>query len=78
MPRFAASAGQVTLAWLAAQGTDVVPVPGTKRRRHLDDNLGAVDLLLDASEVDRLDGLVAVGDRAADMTWVNRDTPLPG
>ncbi len=54
-----ATAGRVALAWLAAQGADVVPITGTKRRRHLEDNLSAVDLLLDASEVHRLDGLVA-------------------
>src|SRR5262245_33318690 len=35
--------GQLALAWVLAQGDDIVPIPGTKRAKHLDDNLGAVD-----------------------------------
>ena len=67
--------GQVALAWLSAQGDDVVPIPGTKRRAYLEDNVGALGVELTAEDLTRLDGLVAAGDRAADMTFVNRDTP---
>lgn len=67
--------GQVALAWLQAQGDDVVAIPGTKRRTYLEENVGAVDLTLDAAELERLDALRPVGDRASDMTFVERDTP---
>jgi aryl-alcohol dehydrogenase-like predicted oxidoreductase len=42
--------GQLALAWLLAQGTDMVPIPGTKRRGHLRENLGALDVALTPSE----------------------------
>ena len=67
--------GQVALAWLHAQGDDVVPIPGTKRRRYLEDNIGAVEVRLEDGDLERLGTLEAAGDRHADMTFVNRDTP---
>jgi aryl-alcohol dehydrogenase-like predicted oxidoreductase len=67
--------GQVALAWLSAQGDDVVPIPGTKRRRYLEENVGALDVQLSAEDLDRLGGLQPAGDRHFDMTFVNRDTP---
>jgi aryl-alcohol dehydrogenase-like predicted oxidoreductase len=67
--------GQVALAWLSAQGDDVVPIPGTKRRTYLADNVGALSVELTAEDRARLDGLEAAGDRAVDMTFANRDTP---
>jgi aryl-alcohol dehydrogenase-like predicted oxidoreductase len=42
---------QVALAWLLAQGTDIVPIPGTKRRKYLEENAAAVDLTLTDAEV---------------------------
>jgi aryl-alcohol dehydrogenase-like predicted oxidoreductase len=66
---------QVALAWLQAQGDDVVPIPGTKRRAYLEENVGALDVELSADDLERLGSLRAVGDRAVDMTFVNRDTP---
>ena len=39
-----ATPGQVALAWLLAQGDDVVPIPGTKRVRYLEENVGALDV----------------------------------
>jgi aryl-alcohol dehydrogenase-like predicted oxidoreductase len=63
---------QLALAWVHAQGEDVVPIPGTKRRRYLEDNVVAVDIELSADELERLDGLgEAAGDRYADMSRVN-------
>ncbi|MCL4798987.1 MAG: aldo/keto reductase [Burkholderiales bacterium] len=44
------SPAQLALAWLLAQGEDVLPIPGTKRRTHLADNLGALDIRLSAEE----------------------------
>jgi aryl-alcohol dehydrogenase-like predicted oxidoreductase len=68
--------GQVALAWLLAHGDDVVPIPGTKRRTYLEDNVGAVDVDLTVDDLARLDGLTPVGDRSAEAGWVNRDTPV--
>jgi aryl-alcohol dehydrogenase-like predicted oxidoreductase len=50
-----ATPGQVALAWLLHQGPDVVPIPGTKRRRYLEENVAAADLSLSADELQRLD-----------------------
>ncbi|TDW94587.1 aryl-alcohol dehydrogenase-like predicted oxidoreductase [Kribbella pratensis] len=47
--------GQLALAWLLAQGNDVAPIPGTKRRTYLAENLGALDVTLSASELAALD-----------------------
>lgn len=47
--------GQLALAWLLAQGNDVAPIPGTKRRAYLAENLGAVDVSLSADELAALD-----------------------
>lgn len=69
-----ATPGQVALAWLLAQGGDVVPIPGTKRRRYLTENLAAVDLELDQDQLQRLTALTPAGDRTPDSGWVNRDT----
>lgn len=68
--------GQVALAWLAEQGDDVVPIPGTKRRHYLEENVAALDVKLGGDDLARLDGLEPAGDRHFDMTFVNRDTPL--
>jgi aryl-alcohol dehydrogenase-like predicted oxidoreductase len=46
--------GQVVLAWLLAQWDGLVPIPGTKRRRYLEENLAAIDLHLDREAIDRL------------------------
>jgi len=70
-----ATPGQVALAWLQAQGDDVVPIPGTKRRRYLEENAAALDLELPADDVARLEALQPIGTRYADPGWVNRDTP---
>ncbi len=67
--------GQVALAWLYAQGNDVVPIPGTKRRRYLEENVGALDVRLDDADRKRLDDLRPFGDRHFDMGFVERDTP---
>ena len=70
-----ATAGQVALAWLQAQGDDVVAIPGTKRRTYLEQNVAALELTLTADELARLDALKPSGDRSVDMGWVERDTP---
>ncbi|HVZ08958.1 aldo/keto reductase [Rhodopila sp.] len=52
---------QVTLAWLLAQGDDVVAIPGTRYKNRLDENLGALDVTLTAEEVRRMSDAVPVG-----------------
>lgn len=52
--RIGCSPAQAALAWLLAQGDDIVPIPGTKRRRYLEENAAAVDLRLDPSDLDLL------------------------
>ncbi len=73
----AATPGQVALAWLLAQGPDVVPIPGTKRVRYLEENLGALAVQLSPEDRARLEALRPEGDRYPDMSWVERDTPAP-
>jgi aryl-alcohol dehydrogenase-like predicted oxidoreductase len=53
------TAGQVALAWLLQKGQDVVPIPGSKRRRHLDENAGAAAVSLSAEEVEALDAALS-------------------
>jgi aryl-alcohol dehydrogenase-like predicted oxidoreductase len=66
------------LAWVLARGADVVPIPGTKRRKHLEDNLGALMVRLDDDDLAQLDEIfpsdAAAGTRypAGMMEWVNR------
>jgi aryl-alcohol dehydrogenase-like predicted oxidoreductase len=63
---------QVALAWVHAQGRDLAPIPGTKRRRYLEENIGALDVELSRHDLARLDGLgTARGDRYADMSPLN-------
>ena len=49
--------GQLALAWVLAKGEDIVPIPGTKRRGYLEDNLGALDVHLDTGELAALDAV---------------------
>ena len=49
---------QLALAWVLAQGEDVVPIPGTKRVKYLEDNLGATDVVLTADELAEIDRLL--------------------
>jgi aryl-alcohol dehydrogenase-like predicted oxidoreductase len=53
--RKGATPGQVALAWLLARGEDVVPIPGTKRRAYLEENVAAADLELTAAELGQLE-----------------------
>jgi aryl-alcohol dehydrogenase-like predicted oxidoreductase len=66
---------QLALAWVLAQGEDVVPIPGTKRRKYLEDNAGAVDVELSEDELKRIDAELpaAAGDRydEAGMAAIN-------
>ena len=71
-----ASAPQLALAWVLAQGDDVVPIPGTRRATHLRSNVGALDIELTEDDLAALDDVAPVGaasgDRYPDMSAVNR------
>jgi len=68
--------GQLALAWVMAQGKDVVPIPGTKRRAYLEQNAAASELSLSHEDLARIDEAapagVAAGDRYPDMSSIGR------
>jgi aryl-alcohol dehydrogenase-like predicted oxidoreductase len=73
-----ATASQLALAWLLAQGDDIVPIPGTKRRAYLEENAAAADINLTSDDLSRIEAVApkgaAAGDRypAQTMSTVNR------
>ncbi len=73
------TAGQLALAWVLAQGDDVVPIPGTKRRSYLEENAGAVAVELTAEDLARLDAIappgVAEGTRYPDGGYAYGESP---
>ncbi|HEY4595074.1 MAG TPA: aldo/keto reductase, partial [Thermoanaerobaculia bacterium] len=52
---------QLALAWVLAQGDDLVPIPGTKRRQYLEENVGALDVTLTAEDLRRIDEVAPKG-----------------
>jgi aryl-alcohol dehydrogenase-like predicted oxidoreductase len=64
--RRGATAAQVALAWVAHQGEDIVPIPGTKRVRYLEENVASVDLTLDAQDVAALEAAAPAGATAGE------------
>lgn len=72
------TASQLALAWVLAQGDDIVPIPGTKRRKYLEENAAAAGLELTASDLARIDEIAPMGAAAgtrypaAMMPFVNR------
>ncbi len=67
---------QLALAWVLHRGEDIVPIPGTKHVRYLEENVGALAIRLSADDLRRIDAAAprgaARGDRYADMSTVNR------
>src|SRR3954463_14095430 len=67
---------QLALAWLLAQGADIVPIPGTKQRSYLEENAATVSITLTPEELARIDAVAprgaTAGDRYPDMSTVNR------
>ena len=67
---------QLAIAWVLAQGDDLVPIPGTKRRSYLEQNVGAVEVKLTAEDLARIDAEVpeVAGERydEAGMASINR------
>jgi aryl-alcohol dehydrogenase-like predicted oxidoreductase len=73
------TAGQLALAWVLAQGDDIAPIPGTKRIAYLEENLGALDVSLDADDLAAIEAVAPKGgfegDRYSDMRFVGGTTP---
>jgi aryl-alcohol dehydrogenase-like predicted oxidoreductase len=69
---------QLALAWVLAQGDDIVPIPGTKRRKYLQENVGALDVILTSADLARIEEVApkhaVAGERYPDwaMEMVNR------
>jgi aryl-alcohol dehydrogenase-like predicted oxidoreductase len=69
---------QLALAWVLAQGKDIVPIPGTKRQRYLEENLGAQDVKLSQADLQRIDAILPMGSTSGErypaqsMLAVNR------
>ncbi len=61
-----ATPGQLALAWLLAKGGDIAPIPGTKRRKYLEENAGAADIALTADEVRELEAAIPESEIAGD------------
>jgi aryl-alcohol dehydrogenase-like predicted oxidoreductase len=70
------TASQLALAWVLAQGDDIVPIPGTKRTSYLDENLAAVEITLTDDDLKRIDEVApkggTAGERYPNMSSVNR------
>jgi len=70
-----ATPAQLALAWLMAQGNDIIPIPSNKSRKHLDENIKAAEIKLSKEELARLDAIfpagAAAGPRSRDMHRVN-------
>lgn len=72
-----ATAAQLALAWVLAQGDDIIPIPGTKKRKYLEENAAAVDITLTSQDLQEIENLVAkypnIGQRYSDgaMKLVN-------
>jgi aryl-alcohol dehydrogenase-like predicted oxidoreductase len=68
---------QLALAWVLAQGEDIVPIPGTKRRRYLEENVGALAVRLSADDRHRLDQILPPG-AAAGTRYAAEQMPTLG
>jgi len=63
------TAAQLALAWLLHRGPDVVPIPGTKRQARLEENARAVEIALDAADIERIEAAVSPGSVRGDRHW---------
>jgi aryl-alcohol dehydrogenase-like predicted oxidoreductase len=68
------TASQLALAWVLSRGDDIVPIPGTKRRRYLEENVAAVEIELTPDEIDEIESVFSkdagAGERYTDMSTV--------
>ena len=64
--RKGATAGQLALAWVFSKGEDFVPIPGTKRRKYLDENAAAVNIKLTPADIQELEAAIPQNQIAGD------------
>lgn len=64
--RYGVSPARVALAWLLSKGSDIVPIPGTKRRTTMEDSIAAADLILSADDINLLEQAAPIGATAGD------------
>ncbi|MEJ7680354.1 MAG: aldo/keto reductase [Segetibacter sp.] len=64
---------QLALAWLLAQGDNIIPIPGTKKRNKLEDNAGSVNIELSTQDIKDIEDVLAkypnVGSRYNEVSW---------
>ena len=72
------TAPQLALAWVLARGQDIVPIPGTKRRKYLEENAGALNVRLTAADLARIDAVVPEGSSRGLAIPRRNDAPGPG
>ncbi len=60
------TASQLALAWVLAQGNDIIPIPGTKKITYLDENIGAAKIFLATAELREIDALLPIGSTAGE------------
>jgi len=67
------SPAQLAIGWVLAQGDNIIPIPGTKKRKNLKDNAGSVDVTLTAEDAKKIEDLLAkypdTGDRYSEANW---------
>ncbi|MER2535599.1 MAG: aldo/keto reductase [Rhizobiaceae bacterium] len=73
-----ATLGQVALAWLFGQGDDIAPIPGTKRIKYLEENVGSVDVRLSPEEVASISAVLTPDDIAGSRNWIAPETKAAG
>lgn len=75
--RQAATPGQIALAWLLHQGDDILPIPGTKRVKYIEENAKASEISLSSEELSQLNDIAPVGGTSGDrytderMSWID-------
>ena len=73
--RHGCTPGQVALAWVLAQGDDIVPIPGTKRVSYLEQNIAAAQVTLNEADLAELATIQVAAPRYPDPASFNRSTP---
>jgi aryl-alcohol dehydrogenase-like predicted oxidoreductase len=73
-----ATLGQVALAWLFGRGDDIAPIPGTKRIKYLEENVGSVDVRLSPQEVASISAVLTPADIAGSRNWIAPETKAAG
>jgi aryl-alcohol dehydrogenase-like predicted oxidoreductase len=66
---------QIALAWVLSRGPDIIPIPGSRKRHHLEENAKAADVTLSKSDCDRLEGVFTIG-ATAGLRYPEKQMPL--